>query len=222
MIRRLGDSYGVKTFNNLHVGFKWIAQQMDAAGPDKFLFGTEESHGFLVGQYVRDKDGAAACMLMAELAANVKAQKKTLHEKLDSLYWQHGYHGERLLNVTMTGSAGMARMQTLMGNFRMAPPTSLGGIKVAAVRDYKALTTTPVGGQPSKLDAPAADMVILDLAEEGNYVAVRPSGTEPKVKFYMFTYVPAEQLSDLDRTKADMLARMQAFEVDLKAFADKA
>jgi phosphomannomutase len=222
MIRRLGDSYGVKTYNNLHVGFKWIAQQMDASGPDKFLFGTEESHGFLVGQYVRDKDGAAACMLMAELAASVKAQKKTLHEKLDSLYWQHGYHGERLLNVTMTGSAGMARMQTLMGNFRTAPPASLGGIKVAAVRDYKALTNTPVGGQPSKLDAPAADMVILDLAEEGNYVAVRPSGTEPKVKFYMFTYVPAEQLSDLDRTKADMLARMQAFEVDLKAFADKA
>ncbi|QDU29211.1 Phosphoglucomutase [Anatilimnocola aggregata] len=222
MIRRIGDSYGVTTYNNLHVGFKWIAQQIDASGPDKFLFGTEESHGFLIGQYVRDKDGAAACMLMAELAAVCKEQKKTVHEKLDSLYWQHGYHGERVLNVTMPGSAGMAKMQSLMGNFRSAPPTALGGIKVAAVRDYKALTRTVTGGQPEKLDAPPADMVILDLAEEGNYVAVRPSGTEPKVKFYMFTYTPAEQLADLDRTKEEMAARMQAFEVDLKAFAAKA
>ncbi|WP_425613511.1 phospho-sugar mutase [Anatilimnocola sp. NA78] len=221
MIRRIGDSYGVTTYNNLHVGFKWIAQQMDASGPDKFLFGTEESHGFLIGQYVRDKDGAAACMLMAELAAVCKEQKKTVHEKLDSLYWQHGYHGERVLNVTMPGSAGMAAMLSLMSNFRTAPPTSLGGLKVTAVRDYKNLTTTKPGGQPTKLDAPPADMVILDLAEEGNYVAVRPSGTEPKVKFYMFTYTPAEQLSDLDRTKQEMSERMQAFEVDLKAFAAK-
>jgi phosphomannomutase len=222
MIRRIGDSYGVKTYNNIHVGFKWIAQQMDLHGPDKFIFGTEESHGFLVGQYARDKDGAAACMLMAELAAHCKEQKKTLHEKLDSLYWQHGYHGERVLNVTMPGSVGMARMQSLMGNFRTSPPETLGGIKVKQVRDYKNLTTTPVGGSPVPLDAPPADMVILDLAEEGNYIAVRPSGTEPKVKFYMFTYVPAEQLADLDRTKEEMLVRMQAFEADLKAFAEKA
>lgn len=222
MIRRLGESYGVKTYNNIHVGFKWIAEQMDLHGPDKFIFGTEESHGFLIGQYVRDKDGAAACMLMAELAAHCKEQKKTVHEKLDSLYWQHGYHGERVLNVTMPGSAGMARMQALMGNFRSGPPATLGGIKVKQVRDYKSLTTTPLGGSPTKLDAPPADMVILDLAEEGNYVAVRPSGTEPKVKFYMFTYVPAEQLADLERTKEEMAARMQAFETDLKAFAEKA
>jgi len=221
MIRRIGDSYGVTTYNNLHVGFKWIAQQIDASGPDQFLFGTEESHGFLIGQYVRDKDGAAACMLMAELAAVCKEQKKTVHEKLDSLYWQHGYHGERVLNVTMPGSAGMAAMLSLMSNFRTAPPTSLGGLKVTAVRDYKNLTTTKPGGQPTKLDAPPADMVILDLAEEGNYVAVRPSGTEPKVKFYMFTYTPAEQLADLDRTKQEMADRMKAFEVDLKAFAAK-
>ncbi len=222
MIRRLGESYGVTTYNNLHVGFKWIAQQIDEHGPDKFLFGTEESHGFLVGQYVRDKDGAAACMLMAELAATVKGQKKTLHEKLDSLYWQHGYHGERVLNVTMPGSAGMAAMQTLMGNFRSCPPASLGGIQVSHIRDYKALTRTPFGGKPEKLDAPPADMVILDLAEAGNYIAVRPSGTEPKVKFYMFTYTPAEQLADLGRTKEEMAERMQAFEVDLKAFAARA
>jgi phosphoglucomutase/phosphomannomutase len=226
MIRRIGDSYGVKTYDNLHVGFKWIGQQMDVAGAEKFLFGTEESHGFLVGQYARDKDGAVACMLLAELAASLKAAGKTLHEKLDALYWQHGYHGEQLLNVTMTGSAGMARMQTLMQNFRSSPPASLGGIPVPAVRDYAALTITRTGSQKTDtadyLDALKADMVILELAEPGNYVAVRPSGTEPKVKFYMFTFVPAEQLHDLDGTKGHMRERLEGLERDLKAYAERA
>ncbi|HUE74363.1 MAG TPA: phospho-sugar mutase [Pirellulaceae bacterium] len=226
MIRRIGDSYGVKTFDNLHVGFKWIGQQMDVAGPDKFLFGCEESHGFLVGQYVRDKDGAVACMLLAELAANLKKAGKTLHEKLDALYWQHGYHGEQLLNQTMTGSAGMARMKTLMQNFRSFPPTSLAGIPVKQIRDYASLTVTAVGSAQTDtadfLDAAKADMVILDLAEEGNYIAVRPSGTEPKVKFYMFTFVPAEQLHDLRTTKGEMSERMGALERDLKEYAEKA
>ena len=226
MIRRIGDSYGVKTFDNLHVGFKWIAQQMDAAGPEKFLFGTEESHGFLVGSHVRDKDAAVACMLMAELAAAVKATGKTLHEKLDSLYWQHGYHGEQLLNVTMSGSAGMTRMLALMQNFRSAPPIMLGGMSVTHVRDYKQLTNTHLANAKpksvTKLDAPPTDMVILDLSESGNYIAVRPSGTEPKVKFYMFTYVPAEQLANLEQTKADMKQRMATLEGDLKAYAERA
>ncbi len=225
MVRRIGDSYSVTTFDNLHVGFKWIAQQIDAAGPEKFLYGTEESHGFLVGTHVRDKDAAVACMLMAELAAQVKATGKTLHEKLDSLYWQHGYHGEQLLNVTMSGSAGMARMTTLMQSFRSAPPVMLGGLAVTQVRDYASLTITKlVGGTPQppgKLEAPQGDMVILDLAESGNYIAVRPSGTEPKVKFYMFTYVPAEQLANLEQTKQAMKERLAKLEGDLKAYAER-
>lgn len=221
MIRRIADSYGVGTRGNLHVGFKWIAQEIDRSGPEGFLFGAEESHGYLAGTHVRDKDAAVACMLMAELTAACQKEGKSLHEKLDSLYWQHGYHGERLLNMTMQGSAGMARMQQLMANFRSAPPKSLAGIRIAAVRDYGALTSTPVGGTAQPLDSTKADMVILDLAEEGNYIAVRPSGTEPKVKFYMFTYVPAEQLHDLDATKSDMEARLAAFEKDLAAYAEK-
>jgi phosphoglucomutase/phosphomannomutase len=225
MIRRIGDSYGVKTFDNLHVGFKWIGQLMDTVGPDKFLFGCEESHGYLVGQYARDKDGAVACMLLAELAASLKSSGKTLHEKLDALYWQHGYHGEHLLNVTMTGSAGMERMKTLMHSFRASPPASLGGISVKQVRDYKSLTITRVGGSKTDtadyLDAAKADMVILEMAEEGNYIAVRPSGTEPKVKFYMFTFVPAEQLHDLDDARRAMSERMGGFERDLNALAER-
>src|SRR5262245_39797908 len=202
LVRRVGTSYAVRTLDNVHVGFKWIANEIDAAGADKFLFGTEESHGFLIGQYVRDKDGAAACMLMAELAAQVKASGKTLFDRLESLYWQHGYHGERQISIFLPGSAGMARMKSLMTAFRSSPPQSLGSIPVKQIRDYLNLTTIQCGPlapradkaalnpanerNSNPLDAPRADMVILDLAEEGHYVAVRPSGTEPKVKFYLF------------------------------------
>jgi phosphomannomutase len=222
LVRRIAASYGVRTLDNVHVGFKWIAQQIDAAGADRFLFGTEESHGFLIGQYVRDKDGAAACMLMAELAAELKAIGKTPFDRLRALYWQHGYHAERQVNIFMTGSAGMARMQTLMKSFRTSPPLSLAGIRVTQIRDYLNLTTTPPGGSPQPLDAPRGDMVILDLAQEGHYVAVRPSGTEPKVKFYLFTFVAPDQMCDLDESRREMNERLNSIEADLRKYVDAA
>jgi phosphoglucomutase/phosphomannomutase len=220
LIRRIADSYGVTTHGNIHVGFKWIAGLMDEKGPEKFLFGTEESHGYMVGQYVRDKDGAVACMLMAELAALAKSQGKSLHQKLESLYWQHGYHDERTLNLFMEGSQGMSRMKALMTRLRQSPPQALGGLEVKQVRDYQALTVT-ANGKASPLDAPRGDMVVLDLGLEGNYVAVRPSGTEPKVKFYMFTYVAPELLANLDNARRDMGQRLDRIAADLKAIADQ-
>ncbi len=219
MIRRIGDSYGVTTHGDLLVGFKWIGGVMDEKGPDKFLLGLEESHGYLAGQYARDKDGALACMLMAELAASAKAAGKSLHEKLDDLYWQHGHHAEKLLNVVMPGSEGMSRMQAMMERFRQQPPESLAGIWVAAVRDYESGLLKPADGEPQPLNGPRGNLVILDLADEGNYVAVRPSGTEAKIKFYMFTFAPAEQLADLETTKQEMAQRLDQLETDLQAFA---
>ena len=220
LIRRIADSYGVETHGNLHVGFKYIGGEMDAAGPELFVFGAEESHGFLVGTYARDKDAAVASMLMAELAAKLKSEGKTLHEKLDDLFWQHGCHAERLLNQQMPGSEGMAKMEALMKAFREETPETVGGLKVVAVRDYEALTTTKADGAVEPLEAPVGNMIILDLEGE-NHVAVRPSGTEPKVKFYMFSFTPAEQLANLDDTKAELQARLNRFEEDLKGFAAK-
>jgi phosphoglucomutase/phosphomannomutase len=220
LVRRIATSYGVNTRDNVHVGFKWIAEQIDAGGPDKFLFGTEESHGFLIGQYVRDKDGAAACMLMAELAAQMKAAGKTVHDRLESLYWQHGYHGDGQINLFMAGSAGMTRMQSLMKTLRASPPKALGGIPVKQLRDYSKLTVTSLDGSSRTLEAPAADMVVLDLAEEGHFVAVRPSGTEPKVKFYLFTFTAAEQLHLLDTAREEASERLNQIETDLRRFAD--
>ncbi len=107
------------------------------------------------------------------MAAHWKQQGKSLHERLDELFAQHGPHEESLVNVQMEGSEGMGRMRELMAAFRTRPPQALGGIAVAAVRDYQALTVTPVGGTAQALSASPADMVMLDLAEAGNYFAVR-------------------------------------------------
>ena len=209
MVRRIADHFGVETHGNLQVGFKWIGQEIDAAGPDNFVFGCEESHGYLVGTHVRDKDAAVAAMLLAELAATGKAAGKTLHEMLDALYWQFGYHAEIQFSLTMPGAAGMHDMQRLMARFRSAPPLELAGLKVQQVRDYESLTQFAPGEPPQKLDGPRGDMVMLDLAATGNYVAVRPSGTEPKVKFYMFSFEPAEQIANLDATKTECAQRLR-------------
>lgn len=221
LTRRIGDSAGIRTITDLLVGFKWIAGAIDDNGPDKFVFGTEESHGYMAGSYVRDKDGALAAMLACELAAKLKAEGQTLHQKLDSLFWQHGCHVERTINVQMPGSDGMERMKQVMQKFRDQPPSELDGLGVAQMRDYKHNETQPVAepGDTVPLDGPTGDLVILDLTECGNYVAARPSGTEPKIKFYLFAYTPAEQLHDLEEAKADLEKQLDGIEADLRAFA---
>ncbi|MDZ4783230.1 MAG: phospho-sugar mutase [Planctomycetia bacterium] len=219
MIRRIADSYGVRTVGDLQVGFKWIGGVIDEQGPERFLFGAEESHGYLTGTYARDKDAAVGALLLAELAAKVKAAGQTLHEKLDSLFWQHGCHQEGAFNLTMPGAAGMDDMRRLMSRLREAPPQRIGGLKLRSARDYQSLRIIAPDGSTKPFEGPQGDMVICDLAAEGNFVAIRPSGTEPKVKFYLFTYEPAEQLANLDDTKAELQTRLAAFEKDLRAFA---
>ncbi|HEX2476627.1 MAG TPA: phospho-sugar mutase [Lacipirellulaceae bacterium] len=219
LVRRIGDSYGVRTVGDLLVGFKWIAGAIDQFGPERFIYGTEESHGYMAGNYVRDKDGAAASMLLCELAARLKAAGQTLHEKLDALFWQHGMHAERTISVMMPGSEGMTRMMEVMAAFRAAPPAEIAGARVAQVRDYERQVKIPASGAPEHLEGPKGDLVFLDLANEGNYVACRPSGTEPKIKFYLFTYTPPEQLANLDNAKRELEERLLRMEADLRKFA---
>ena len=219
LTRRIAAAYTVRCEGNLHVGFKWIAGVMDDTGPDDFVFGTEESHGYLIGSYARDKDGAVACLLMSLLTAELRAAGKTLHQRMDELLIQHGCHQESLVNVQMEGSEGMAQMRKLMQAFRSNPPKQLGGIEVKAVRDYASLVCRSLSGATTPIPALKADMVILDLAAEGNYFAVRPSGTEPKVKFYMFTYLPPEMSKDLATAKQLLNARLKALENDIRQFA---
>lgn len=220
LTRRVAEAHGARCEGNIHVGFKWIAGLMDALGPDDFAFGTEESHGYLIGQYVRDKDGAAACLLMAQLAADLKAAGLTIHQRLEQLLIEHGCYIEDLINVQMEGSEGMANMKKLMQSLRDTPPATMGGLKVVAVRDYGNLTVRDASGNLKPLDAPKSNMLIMDLAlpgsEEpsGNAIAVRPSGTEPKVKFYLFGYEPV--VSGLAAAKQTVLARLSSMKDDAK------
>ncbi|QDT06312.1 Phosphoglucomutase [Rubripirellula lacrimiformis] len=220
LCRRIAESYGVRCVGDLLVGFKHIAAVIDAEGPDLFVYGTEESHGYLVGQYCRDKDGAVASMLMCELAAELKAKGISMDEYLGDLQRRHGYHRETLISLVMEGSEGMAAMQRLMKAFRTSPPASLAGIQVAKVRDYSAATITDTAtGKVGHLAGPSGDLIILDLADEGNYVAVRPSGTEPKIKLYVFTRLAPDQSADLEKAESVLGARLQALEQDARDYA---
>jgi len=220
MIRLVAKHYHVRCEGDLLVGFKYIAQTMDAVGPDDFAFGTEESHGYLIGQYVRDKDGAVACMLMSELAASVKASNQSLHQHLMDLYKRHGYHQETVINLQMEGSEGMAAMKRLMASFRSKPVASLAGIKVARQRDYELMTTRNMqAGETVPLAGPTGNLIIMDLVDEGNYVAVRPSGTEPKIKLYVFTRLAPAESADIEAAGKTLDARIQAMEADVRAYA---
>jgi len=221
MVRRIADSYGVRTCGDLLVGFKWIAALIDEEGPDRYVFGAEESHGYQVGTYTRDKDGVVAALLMAELAARAKSQGQTLHQKLDALFWQYGCHAERTISATMPGSEGMDRMMRLMARLRSDPPRALGGMKVRQIRDYENQVLLVPGQRAKRLAGPKGDLVMFDLEAEGNYMGVRPSGTEPKVKFYLFAYEPAEMLANLEDTKAELAERLAAFERELSTFVAK-
>ena len=220
MLKRACDAYGIGCkYENL-VGFKWICSVMDDEGPENFIFGTEESHGYLVGQYCRDKDGAVACMLMAQLAAEVKAKGISLHQHMDQLYEKYGLHSERLINIQMEGSDGMKRMEKLMKTFRSDPPKSLGGLDIVSVRDYSVLERKMADGSVEKIKGPVGNLLIFETNVEGNYVAARPSGTEPKVKFYMFTHVPKDEITDLAAQKKQLQERLDAYDADMRKFAD--
>ncbi|MEM6978788.1 MAG: phospho-sugar mutase [Planctomycetota bacterium] len=220
LVRSIASAHDVRTVGELLVGYKHIAEAMDREGPEHFAYGCEESHGYLVGSYARDKDGAVACMLMAELAASLKSQGRSMHDYMADLYRQHGLHRENLINVFMEGSEGMAAMQRLMQSFREKPPESLGNINVGGVRDYLSQTRTQLTtGQSEPLPGPNGNLIIMDLEAAGNYVAVRPSGTEPKVKFYIFTRLNPEDSQDLTAADDVLSSRIADIESDLREYA---
>jgi phosphoglucomutase/phosphomannomutase len=226
MTRRVAESYGVRCEGNIHVGFKWIAGLIDNCGPEGFVFGTEESHGYLIGTYARDKDGAVACLLMAQLAADLKAAGKTLHQRLDELMIQHGVYIEDLINVQMEGSQGMADMKNLMAKLRSSPPESIAGLKVLAVRDYASLVRKTSQGVSEAMQAPKSNMLILELGDSegspsGNAIALRPSGTEPKIKFYLFGHELLKTASTeaLTQAKKKVTERLHAIKKELASVA---
>ena len=211
LVKKIADAYGIRTVRDLLVGFKYIGGAIDENGPENFVLGTEESYGFLIGTHARDKDAAVAALVLCELAAEAKANGQTVHQKLAEVYAKYGLHAEQAFSVAMAGSDGMARMTALMERFRSNPPSELGGLSVVFADDYESLTTLELGtGIREPLIGPQGNIVLLRLSQPGNYIAVRPSGTEPKVKFYLFAALAPGEMTDLT-------ARLNAIEKSLRA-----
>ena len=155
MACRIAERYGVKCFGDVLTGFKWIGGLVDDLGPERFVFGFEEAHGYLVGDYVRDKDAAGAAMLLAELAAELRPFGRTLHQELDRLYRLVGYHEEKTVGITLTGQEGTETIRRIMSDLRSRPPASLAGMNVRQVRDYECGLITRTGGESTPFARPA-------------------------------------------------------------------
>ena len=220
MARALCEREGVRIEDDLLVGFKWIGQRIDASGHVGFLFAFEESHGYLKGDHVRDKDAAVAALLMAELAATVKARKQTVLDYLDDLYIDVGHHGERLINKVIEGRQGVEQMKQIMAEFRAHPPRSVGGVTIIEVDDYLRHEVRVLDGStaPRPLPEPSGDLLIFRTDAPGCRFAVRPSGTEPKIKFYLFARSGVDGPANLAAAKAQTNARLDAMTRDIEQF----
>ncbi|MCU2241661.1 MULTISPECIES: phospho-sugar mutase [Enterococcus] len=184
----IAEKYNTKMFNVL-TGFKFIAekiQQYEEDHSQTFMFGFEESYGYLVKPFVRDKDAIQALVLLAEVAAFYKKQGKTLYDGLQDIFEEFGYFEEKTISVTMSGIEGSGKIKALMAKCREQAPTEFAGIQVAQTEDFKELTCTFADGQTEQLQTPPSDVLKYHL-EDGSWIAIRPSGTEPKIKFYLAT-----------------------------------
>ncbi|WP_435015394.1 phospho-sugar mutase [Tundrisphaera sp. TA3] len=230
MTRALAAREGVHIEDDLLVGFKWIAKRIDDYGHAGFLFGFEESHGYQKGTHVRDKDAAVASMLFAELAATVKDRQQTVLEYLDDLYIDVGHYGERQVNKTLEGREGVAQIQKIMAAFRSKPLTKAGGLALTEVRDYKTHETRALdgSGKVTPLPEPSGDILMFQTEAHGTRFAVRPSGTEPKIKLYLFARTPTDGIADktdraaLAQVKAKTKATIDAIAADIEAFMAEA
>lgn len=184
--RLIASSFGVTTLDTL-TGFKYIAELIQSFEENheyEFLFGYEESYGYLLGTFVRDKDAVIASMLICEMAAYYKAKNKTLIEILDSLYNEYGYFKEETLSLSFSGVSGQNKMKMIMEHFRENKINSLAGKKIPFVFDYKmSIVSNLINGQIEKISYPKSDVLKFSF-DDGSWVVLRPSGTEPKLKVY--------------------------------------
>ncbi|MBU0934924.1 MAG: phospho-sugar mutase [Spirochaetes bacterium] len=215
--RRIAESYGAECHECL-TGFKWIADLMrrfEETGLD-FVYGTEESYGYLVETEARDKDGISAAAMTAEMTLYWRSKGKSLLQRLDELYLQHGYHQESGINKYFEGSSGMDIMKGIMAKYRSDQPKALGGIQVVRIRDFKTGlvwdTANPSASQPIGL--PKSDVIQWYLADD-TLVTVRPSGTEPKIKFYILARTTVDG-GDLAAAKAACAAKVSTIDADLR------
>jgi phosphoglucomutase/phosphomannomutase len=206
LIAAVATSHGVRVIRDVLVGFKHIAAEIDARSPELFVFAAEESIGYMAGDYCRDKDAAVGALFVLELAAELKQRGQTLLDRLEQLYAQHGYFLEETLSTMCPGPEGQAAIQRIMTAFRTKPPSSLGGCIWESVRDFRQheVRSLPSNRVVEQMPLPSGNLLIFSGRHRDIRitVAMRPSGTEPKIKFYYFINAAIETSLDDARERA--------------------
>jgi phosphoglucomutase len=201
LLVEIARRYNVKSYDVL-TGFKYIAGKIRELGDkEEFICGGEESYGYLVGDFVRDKDAVISCCMIAEIAVWAKKQHKSLYDILTDIYMEFGCYKERLFSLTKKGQNGAMEIKQMMDNYRSNPPESINDIKVVEIRDYKLLEAkTLTNNTTKKIDLPVSDVLQFFL-EDGSKITVRPSGTEPKIKFYFSVKSELSNAKDINRVE---------------------
>lgn len=216
LIDDIAMGYGVKCLNTL-TGFKHIASIIREAHEDaNFIAGCEESYGYMIGDFVRDKDAVSACVLIAEMCAFAKGKDMTLYEMLVDIFIKHDFYKESLLSLTKKGEEGEKEITAMMERFRKDPPTKMGGIDVTALYDYDAGTHRHLGtGTEKALDFTKSNVMQFVLAD-GSLISARPSGTEPKIKFYISVREPLASKEEFEKVSKSLDGKIEAIKADLK------
>ncbi len=220
LIDAMCQRYNVTCYNTL-TGFKYIAEVIrELEGKEQFIAGGEESYGYLIGDFVRDKDAIASCAMIAELTAYAKNNGQSLFDMLMAMYQENGFYYESLVSLTKKGKSGAEEIQQMMADFRANPPKEIAGSAVVRIDDYKALTRTDASGNATAIEAGKMGIessnVLQFFTEDGTKVSARPSGTEPKIKFYVSVREPLASKEAFDDTYAQLKAKVQRVIDDLK------
>ncbi len=218
VIKEMANKYGVG-FYDVYTGFKWIAAKIkEQEGKTKYIGGGEESFGYLPYDAVRDKDAPASIALMAQIAAWAKDKGIKLYDLLKQIYVDFGFSKEKMIYIVREGKEGADQIQALMKGYRENPPATMGGSKVVIVKDYQNLTQKDLRtGEVTKLDMPATSNVLQYFTEDGSKVSVRPSGTEPKIKFYFEVKGVMKSTADWAAANAQADSRIEQAAKDMKA-----
>jgi phosphoglucomutase len=215
LVDTIAQKLGVDCYNTL-TGFKYIAELMgQMEGKKKFIAAGEESYGYMVGDFVRDKDAVSACAFFAALAASAKEEGQTLYDWLLQMYVDFGFYKEGLVNLVRKGAQGEQEIKNMMQKFRNQPPEKIGGQKVVRALDYKTrVEKNLITSSTTAIALPASD-VIQFYTEDGSKISVRPSGTEPKIKFYISLFAKLNSKADFNKVNEALDARIKAIESEL-------
>ena len=215
VIRKIAEKQHVE-MRDCYTGFKWIAREIALSeGKQQYIGGGEESYGFLAEDFVRDKDAVSACALLAEICAYAKDHGKTLYDILMDIYMEYGYSHEFTINVERPGKSGADEIQQMMKNFRSNPPKELGGSVIDVYKDFQSLEITKADGSKEKMDMPDTSNVLQWFCTDGTKVSVRPSGTEPKIKFYLEIKDTMNSASDFPACEQRAAVKIEAIKKSL-------